>query len=51
MLGVSTYKSIAQHLETLYSGYVMEQQCSNHDASLRRDVSKLAPANSNIELF
>ncbi len=46
-----TYKSIAQHLETLYGGYVMEKQRTNHDASLRRDVPTRAPVKSRIELF
>ena len=46
-----TYPSIAQHLETLYSGYVMEQQRTTHDGSLRRGGPKLAPAVSHIELF
>lgn len=46
-----SYQSIAQRLETLYSGYVMEQQRMTHDGSLRRGSSGLAPAVSNIELF
>ena len=50
-----TYKPIAQHLETLYSGYVMEGQRTTHDASLKRNVAKSgakpAAANSRIELF
>ncbi|MFZ4535915.1 methyl-accepting chemotaxis protein [Propionivibrio sp.] len=46
-----TYKPIAQHLEGLYSGYVMEQQRTTHATSLKRGVSKPAPAASRIEMF
>ena len=45
------YTPIAQHLETLYSGYVMEQQRSTHDSSLRRTGTRPAPAPTRIELF
>ena len=47
----SNYTPLAQHLETLYSGYVMEKQRSSHDASLKSDVSKPVSVKSNIELF
>ncbi len=32
-------------------GYVMEQQRTSHDASLKREASKQASVKSNIELF
>lgn len=47
----SNYKPLARRLETLYSGYVMEQQRTSHDVSLKRDASKHASVKSNIELF
>ncbi|MBS1161057.1 MAG: methyl-accepting chemotaxis protein [Proteobacteria bacterium] len=46
-----TYTPIAQHLETLYSRYVMEQQRSTHDSALKRAQATAAPAASRVELF
>lgn len=46
-----TYKPIVQHLETLYSRYVMEQQRVTHDSSLNRDHAKPAAKQSRVELF
>ena len=47
-----TYQPIAQHLETLYSRYVMESQRTTHQTSLKRDTATQAPASSSrIELF
>ena len=49
-----TYKPIVQHLETLYSQYVMEGQRTIHDTSLKRSgksITPAAPAKSRIELF
>lgn len=45
------YTPLAERLETLYSGYVMEQQRTSHDSSLKNDVSKQVSVKSNIELF
>jgi len=47
----SHYTPIAEHLETLYSRYVMEQQRSAHNSTLKRDQSTATPAQSRIELF
>lgn len=47
----SNYMPLAQRLEALYSGYVMEQQRTSHDFSLKNEVSKPVLAKSNIELF
>ena len=49
-----SYQPIAEHLDALYSRYVMEGQRSVHDASLQRDQA--APASSGgsqprVELF
>jgi len=47
-----SYQPIAEHLDALYSRYVMEGQRSVHDASLQRDHT--APASSSqsrVELF
>lgn len=52
--GHSSYTPIAQHLETLYSKYVMENQRSVHDASLKRETASTgsaAPLASRVELF
>ena len=49
--GAFTYKPIAQHLDALYKQYVMEQQRTTHDASLKRDRRPSAPAQSRAELF
>ncbi len=53
-----TYTPIAEHLATLYQGYVMEEQRTTHErlASTTRPPQKSgpaepAPANSRIELF
>jgi len=47
-----TYQPIAQHLETLYSRYVMESQRTTHQTSLKRDTATKTPASSSrIELF
>jgi methyl-accepting chemotaxis protein len=46
------FKPLAQHLETLYSQYVMEQQRNTHDSSLKRDpVQQPSAAESRVELF
>ena len=47
----ANYTPLARRLETLYSGYVMEQQRTSHDASLKREASKQVSVKSNIELF
>jgi methyl-accepting chemotaxis protein len=48
-----TYKPIAQHLEALYSRYVMDSQRAAHDASMNRNNSTAAPspASKRVELF
>jgi methyl-accepting chemotaxis protein len=49
-----TYKPIAQHLEALYSRYVMDSQRTAHDASMKRDNSAAAPSSpalKRVELF
>ncbi|MBS1129991.1 MAG: chemotaxis sensory transducer [Proteobacteria bacterium] len=46
-----TYQPIAQHLEALYSRYVMESQRSTHQSTLKRETATPAPASSRIELF
>lgn len=46
-----TYKPIAQHLEALYDRYVMEQQRTTHDNSLKRNPAAPAVAQSRVELF
>lgn len=49
-----SFKPIVQHLETLYSQYVMEGQRTIHDASIRRGgktPALSAHARSRIELF
>ena len=51
-----TYKPIAQHLETLYSGYVMEDQRNVHTSAAsgstaKRGAPAAAPASARIELF
>ena len=45
------YTPIAQHLEALYSRYVMESQRSTHQNSLKRETATAAPGQSRIELF
>jgi len=46
------YKPIAQHLEALYSRYVMESQRTTHQSTLKRETSSSAPeSGSRIELF
>ena len=45
------FTPIAQHLETLYSHYVMESQRTAHQTSLKRETTSAAPAQSRIELF
>ena len=47
----ANYTPLTRRLETLYSGYVMEQQRTSHDASLKREASKQVSVKSNIELF
>ena len=46
-----TYTPIAQHLEALYGRYVMEQQRTTHDNSLKRSSAAPAAAQSRVELF
>jgi methyl-accepting chemotaxis protein len=48
-----TYKPIAQHLDTLYSGYVMAGQRNAHDASLKREGNASAVSHEvkRVELF
>ena len=47
-----TFKPLAQHLETLYSQYVMDQQRNTHDSSLKRDpAQRPSAAESRVELF
>lgn len=46
-----TYQPIAQHLEALYSRYVMESQRSTHQSTLKHETATAAPASSRIELF
>jgi methyl-accepting chemotaxis protein len=45
------YEPIAQHLEALYSRYVMESQRTTHQSALNKDAAAAAPASSRIELF
>jgi len=45
------YTPIAQHLEALYSRYVMESQRTTHHATLNQESAAPAPAASRIELF
>ena len=45
------YKPIAQHLEALYSRYVMESQRSTHQKTLKGESATSAPASARIELF
>ena len=47
----SSYTPIAQHLESLYSRYVMEQQRTTHNSALKRSDSATAAPQSRIELF
>lgn len=47
----AVYTPIAQHLEDLYSRYVMEGQRAAHDSSLKRDQAPAATAQSRVELF
>ena len=46
-----TYTPIAQHLEALYGRYVMEQQRTTHDNSLKRSSAAPAAPQSRVELF
>ncbi len=46
-----TYTPIAQHLEALYDRYVMEQQRTTHDNSLKRNSAAPVAAQSRVELF
>ena len=49
-----SFKPIVEHLETLYSQYVMEGQRTIHDSSLKRGGKSIAPSvptKSRIELF
>jgi methyl-accepting chemotaxis protein len=48
-----TYKPIAQHLEALYSRYVMEGQRTAHDHSLNRESTapSTSPESKRVELF
>ncbi|MBS1145082.1 MAG: chemotaxis sensory transducer [Proteobacteria bacterium] len=45
------YKPIAQHLEALYSRYVMDSQRTTHQKSLKVEATTSVPASSRIELF
>ncbi|PKO87040.1 MAG: chemotaxis protein [Betaproteobacteria bacterium HGW-Betaproteobacteria-12] len=45
------YTPIAQHLEALYSRYVMESQRTTHHSALKLEVASAAPASARIELF
>ena len=45
------YEPIAEHLQALYSRYVMESQRSTHQSALKREAASAAPAGARIELF
>jgi methyl-accepting chemotaxis protein len=45
------YEPIAEHLQALYSRYVMESQRSTHQSVLKHETAGVAPASSRIELF
>jgi methyl-accepting chemotaxis protein len=49
-----SYIPITEHLDSLYSGYVMDQQRTTHDLALKRKTEKPAihtPTRTRIELF
>ncbi|MEY2633187.1 MAG: hypothetical protein RIR00_1841 [Pseudomonadota bacterium] len=46
-----SYTPIAQHLEALYSRYVMEEQRATHHSSLKRGGATTAAPSSRVELF
>ena len=45
------YAPLAEHLEQIYSRYVMDQQRQSHDTAIGRAASPAAGSNPNIELF
>ena len=45
------YQPIAEHLQALYSHYVMESQRTTHQSALKKEVSSTAPDATRIELF
>ncbi len=45
------YEPIAEHLQALYSRYVMESQRTTHQSVLKHEKANAAPASSRIELF
>ncbi len=45
------YEPIAEHLQALYSRYVMESQRTTHQSVLKHETASAAPASSHIELF
>ncbi len=45
------YEPIAEHLQALYSRYVMESQRTTHQSALKQETAGAAPASSRIELF
>ncbi|MFV5212641.1 methyl-accepting chemotaxis protein [Azonexus caeni] len=45
------YEPIAEHLQALYSRYVMESQRSTHQSVLKHETAGVAPVSSRIELF
>ena len=51
--GDFNYVPLAQHLDALYSNYVMDKQRANHDEALNRPGghATAAPAANKIELF
>jgi len=46
-----SYQPIAEHLEALFSRYVMESQRTTHQNALKMEAAGAAPAASRIELF
>ena len=45
------YAPLAEHLEQIYSRYVMDQQRQSHDTAMGRAASPAAGSNPKIELF
>ena len=45
------YEPIAEHLQALYSRYVMESQRTTHQSVLKHETAGVAPVSSRIELF
>ena len=46
-----SYTPLAEHLDEIYSHYVMDQQRHSHDEAIGRSSSSSGGANPKIELF